>query len=305
MKANPWFLFSMIILTFMGGCTFIVFNSLSGVVQTPTQQIAEDSILLLELEGVILDGKKFLKEIRDYSEKDNIKGVVVRVNSPGGVVGPSQEIYSEIMRVRDIVQKPIYISANGLMASGAFYAAMGASKIYANKGSLLGSIGVIMNFANLEELYSWAKIKRFNLTTGRFKDTGSDFRSMREDEKTYLNALLSESLNQFIDDIVTGRKIQRDKVAAVADGRVFTGVFAKQYGFIDEIGGLHDAISAIGEATGLGKNPKVYRPQKTPEEFFEMLGERVQALNPYSTVKDTLHLQNFGKPMFILPQYAE
>ena len=82
-------------------------------------------------------------------------------------------------------------------------------------------------------------------------------------------------------------------------------MFAKQYGFIDEIGGLHDAISAIGEATGLGKNPKVYRPQKTPEEFFEMLGERVQALNPYSAVKDTLHLQNFGKPMFILPQYAE
>ena len=289
----------------MGGCTYIVFNSIGGAIQHEQVAVSKDSILVLELEGVIMDGKKFLKEIREYAHRDNVKGVVVRVNSPGGVVGPSQEIYSEIMRVRDELEKPIYISASGLMASGAFYAAMGGTKIYANKGSLLGSIGVIMNFANLEELYSWAKIKRFNLSTGKFKDTGSDFRSMRDDEKKYLEELLQESLNQFIDDIVAGRKMKRDKVAAMADGRVFTGSFAKSYGFIDEIGGLADVLEDIGEETGLGKRPEIFKPQKRPEDFFELLEERMEGLSPIKSVQKSLKLDGFGKPMFIMPQFLE
>lgn len=304
MKNNPWFYFSMIILVFMGSCTYMFTGMFSEVASQGQFQAKTDSILVLELEGVIIDGKKILKEIRDYAHKDNIKGVLVRVNSPGGVVGPSQEIYHEIKNIRDVLEKPVYISANGLMASGAFYAAMGASKIYSNSGSLLGSIGVIMNFANLEDLYKWAKVKRFNLTTGKFKDTGSDFRNMRSDEKDYLNKLLSESLDQFIRDILLGRKnLKEEKVRAVADGRVFTGDFAKSYGFIDEVGSFSDAIKAIGVETGLGESPKLFHPKKSPEEFFEMLSKSMKSMNPAASVEKVFQTKLLGRPLFIFPQY--
>jgi protease-4 len=295
----------MIILGFMGSCTFMVVGAMGNLVQKPQEVVAENSILLLDLEGVILDGKKFLKDLRNYSTKDNIKGVLIRVNSPGGVVGPSQEIYQEIKRIKEDLGKPVYISASGLMASGAFYAAMGASKIYANKGSLLGSIGVIMNFANMEDLYSWAKIKRFNLTTGKFKDTGADFRAMRPEEKQYLEALLEESLNQFVNDIADGRKnLAIDKIRALADGRVFTGSFAKSYGFIDEVGTMQEAANELGEELGLGKNPKLFVPKKSPEEFFAMLSEAANQLNPATKIESRLGMELVGRPLYLFPQAA-
>lgn len=304
MKNNPWFFFSMIILLFMGSCTFMFVGAFSNVAQQEKVSLKEDAILVLELEGVILDGKKILKEIREYSSKDNVKGILIRVNSPGGVVGPSQEIYHEIKKVRDNLGKPIYISANGLMASGAFYAAMGASKIYANSGSLLGSIGVIMNFANMQDLYKWAKIKRFNLSTGKFKDTGSDFREMRGDEKQYLNALLEESLEQFVRDILSGRKNLKDNlVRSVADGRVFTGDSAKKMGFIDEVGSFSDAVAAIGEETGLGSNPELFYPRKSPEEFIEMLSKSLKSMNPANNVEKVFQTKLIGRPLFMFPQY--
>ena len=307
MKGNPWFYFSMIILTFFGGCTFLVFGSIAGLVQggNRIEITKKDSILLLELEGVILDGKKFVKELREYAPQEHVKGILVRVNSPGGVVGPSQEIYQEILRVREELKKPIYVSANGLMASGAFYAAMGATKIYANKGSLLGSIGVIMNFADLKELYEWAKIKRFNLSTGKFKDTGSDFRSMREDEKAYLESLLAESLEQFISDIAEGRGIDVEKIRPWADGRVFTGVFAKQQNFIDEVGGFSAAVQDLGELAGLGPSPHLFRPQKSPEDFLLLFEEQMEGLLPWGAVERKLQLHGLGQPMYLLPQYLE
>lgn len=289
----------------MGSCTFMVVGAMGNLVQKPQEVVAENSILLLDLEGVILDGKKFLKDLRNYSTKDNIKGVLIRVNSPGGVVGPSQEIYQEIKRIKEDLGKPVYISASGLMASGAFYAAMGASKIYANKGSLLGSIGVIMNFANMEDLYSWAKIKRFNLTTGKFKDTGADFRAMRPEEKQYLEALLEESLNQFVNDIADGRKnLAIDKIRALADGRVFTGSFAKSYGFIDEVGTMQEAANELGEELGLGKNPKLFVPKKSPEEFFAMLSEAANQLNPATKIESRLGMELVGRPLYLFPQAA-
>ena len=295
----------MIILGFMGSCTFMVVGAMGNLVQKPQEVVAEDSILLLDLEGVILDGKKFLKDLRTYSSKDSIKGVLIRVNSPGGVVGPSQEIYEEIKRVKEDLGKPIYISASGLMASGAFYAAMGATKIYANKGSLLGSIGVIMNFANMEDLYSWAKIKRYNLTTGKFKDTGADFRAMRPEEKQYLEALLEESLTQFVTDISEGRKnLSVEKIRNMADGRVFTGSFAKSYGFIDEVGTMQEAADELGEELGLGKNPKIFVPKKSPEEFFAMLSEAASQLNPATKIESRLGVELVGRPLYLFPQAA-
>lgn len=279
----------------------MIFSSVGGVVQEPTKE----SILVLEMEGVIFDGKKLLREIREYAPKEYVKGIIVRVNSPGGAVGPSQELYTELKRVRTELNKPVYISANAVMASGAFYAAMGASKIYANTGSLLGSIGVIMNFANLEDLYSWAKIKRFNLSTGKFKDTGADFRSMKEEEKQYLQDLLEETLDQFVADILSGRPQMKEAfVREVADGRVFTGTFAREKGFIDETGSMTEAIAALGEETGLGKTPNLLYPKKSPEEFFEMLSQSLGKVNPAENFEEVFKTKLIGRPLFLLPQYV-
>src|SRR5690606_7819038 len=137
-----------------------------------------------------------------YREEDHIKAVVVQVNSPGGVVGPSQEIYSEIVRTREEYKKPVVFSCLGLAASGAYYAAAGADKFVVNPGCMVGSIGVIMQFANLEKLLSWAKIERYALKTGAFKDTGAEYRPMGAEERAMLEDLLNSVLGQFKKAIV-------------------------------------------------------------------------------------------------------
>ncbi|MFK8137587.1 MAG: signal peptide peptidase SppA [Bdellovibrionales bacterium] len=303
MKNNPWFFFSIIILGFMTGCTALIFGGIGSLQKQQVTSVSEDSILTLELEGVIFDGKKILKQLREYAGKENVKGILIQVNSPGGVVGPSQEIYQEILNIKKEYKKPVYIFGSGLVASGAFYVASAATKVYSNPGTLMGSIGVIMNFADISELYSWAKIKPFNLTTGKFKDTGSEFREMRDDEKQYLQLLLDEALEQFVNHLVDARDLRKDKVLAIADGRIFTGVKAKDYGFVDEIGTYRDALKAIGKETGLGETPKTFTPQKTPEEFFEMLGEAAGKINPLEKMAQDLKLGLLGKPLFLMPQW--
>src|SRR3989344_1375324 len=143
----------------------VIGGTLSSLVKHE-DKISGNAIMKLELDGIIMDGKKFLKDLRKYREVPEIKGILVHMNSPGGVVGPSQEIYAELKRTKEVYKKPIVVSGAGLVASGAFYAAMAADKIVTNPGTLMGSIGVIMEFANLERLYDWAKIQRFVIKTG-------------------------------------------------------------------------------------------------------------------------------------------
>jgi protease-4 len=208
---------------------------------------------------VILESKKVLRNLKDAEEDKEVKAVVLRLNSPGGAVAPSQEIYEAVKKY----SKPLVISMGSVAASGAFYVAAGAKKVFANAGTLTGSIGVIMEFINLKKLYEWAKVERFSVKTGKFKDSGADYRELAPEEREYFQTLVLDTLDQFKAAVAEGRKLTAEEVTAVADGRVFTGTQAKKLKLVDEIGTLQDAVEfAAKEAKIKGKVRTVYPTKK-------------------------------------------
>jgi protease-4 len=216
-------------------------------------------VAIIELKGVILESKKVLRNLKDAEEDKEVKAVVLRLNSPGGAVAPSQEIYEAVKKYK----KPLVISMGSLAASGAFYVAAGAKKVFANAGTLTGSIGVIMEFINMKKLYEWAKVERFSVKTGKFKDSGADYRDLAPEERDYFQALVLDTLEQFKAAVAEGRKLTPDEVNSVADGRVFTGVQAKKLKLVDEIGTLQDAVAfAAKEGKIKGKVRTVYPTKK-------------------------------------------
>ena len=200
-------------------------------------------VAVIELKGVIMDSKKIIKQLKEANDDNDIKAVVLRLDSPGGAVAPSQEIYEAVKHF----PKPMVGSMGSVAASGAFYVAAGLKKVYANPGTLTGSIGVIMEFMNLKKLYDWAKVERYSIKTGKFKDSGAEYRDLRDDERDYFQSLVMDTLEQFKTAVSEGRKMSMDEVSAIADGRVFTGVQAKKLKLVDELGTLEDAIEYIGK----------------------------------------------------------
>lgn len=291
--------FIVIIVLFFVGCVLSI-NSLTGQFKILDRPL-EASILKMDLEGIIIDPEVFLEDLRKYAKEDSIKGVLIRVNSPGGVVGPSQELYSEILRVRNELKKPVVVSCSSLAASGAYYAAVAADLIYVNPGSLLGSIGVIMEFANLEKLYNWAMIERFSIKTGRYKDSGAEYRQMRDDERALFQSMADEILAQFKKAVATGRKLSPNLVDQYADGRVITGEMAVKLKFADKIGTYEDARRAIGELAGLGSDPKIFEPPAKRPSLSELLSEVSTGVNPVTKTLDTLGLRLIGQPLYLMP----
>jgi protease-4 len=216
-------------------------------------------------------------------------------------VGPSQEIYSELKRVRQELKKPVIASCSGLAASGAYYAAVAADKIVANPGTLMGSIGVIMEFANLEKLYDWAKIRRYTITSGKFKDSGSEYRPMTDEEHKLFQSLISEVYEQFKGAVAESRtKVEKSVLDGYTDGRVFTGATAVKLGFADQLGTLEDAIRVAGEMGGLGKKPKVFRPQKKHDSLMDFISEDTKSQVTH-LLAPVQRLQLTGQPLFMLP----
>ena len=271
------------------------------------------AILKLELNGIILDGKKLLKPLLKYREEKFIKAIVVEVNSPGGVVGPSQEIYEELRRVRDELKKPVVVVSTGLMASGAFYAAVAADKIVVQPGTLVGSIGVIMEFTNLEKLYDWAKVSRYSITTGKYKDSGSEYRQMRPDERQLFQGLINDVWGQFIDAVAEGRNLKPEMVKQYADGRVFTGKQAKELGFVDELGTVNDAYDLAAQLAH--ENPddiEIFEPPKRGLHLMDLLaqndddGYTSDDKVKFSQIIDhtldrVLGSQLINRPLFLMP----
>ena len=276
---------------------------LTTLLDLPEHRLHKSSVLLLELDGVIDDGAKFLEKLRRYRKEDEIKGILVQINSPGGVVGPSQEIYMELKRTREVFKKPVVVSCLGLAASGGYYAALGADKIITTPGCMMGSIGVIMQFANLEKLLEWARIERYALTTGKFKDTGAEYRPMSGEERELLQGLLTDVLGQFKSAIVGSRKkLTPAIVEANADGRIFTGAKAVELGFADEIGTLDDARRILGEMAGIGADPDVFKPRNLREGvWMNLFNEESRAGDFLGTVERIFHLKLQGRPLMIWP----
>lgn len=284
---------------------------------------SKNTILHLELNGVILNGKKFLKNLAKYKDEKKVKAVLISINSPGGAVGPSQEIYSEIKRVRDELKKPVICVSTGVMASGAYYSAMACDKIVVAPGALVGSIGVIMEFANIEKLYEWAKISRYSITSGKFKDSGAEYRSMREDERTLFQSMINEVYGQFKGTVAKERHLKEDIVSEYADGRVFTGATAVKVGFADKEGFYEDAVKLAAETAKLGEDYEVFEVPKKRMSIFD-LGDSdreddVNSLAEYADVlkgktigpdmegamKFVLRAKYLNQPLMLMPGYWE
>lgn len=216
-----------------------------------------NKIALIRIEGVILDSKDTIEELKKHGRNPSVKGIVLRIDSPGGAVVPSQEIYEEIKKIRDGGKKTIVTSMGSVAASGGYYIAAGTEKIIANPGSITGSIGVIMELANIEGLLKKIGIEPVVIKSGEHKDIGSMFRGMTEDEKKLLQTLMDDVHNQFIEAVAKGRGLKVEVVRALADGRIFTGRQAKEIGLVDELGNLEDAIKITAKLAKIEGEPKV------------------------------------------------
>ncbi len=225
-----------------------------------------EKVGVVEVKGLIADSRAVIKQLDRYKDDRRIKAVVLRVNSPGGAVGPSQEIMREVTKLRQ--KKKVVASLGTLAASGGYYVDCAADLIMANPGTTTGSIGVIMQFANVEQLTKKLGVDMFSLKAGRYKDIGSPFRTMTPEDKAYVQNLLDNVYQQFVRDVAKNRKIPLDKMKELAEGRIYTGEEAKKIGLVDELGDLQDAIEKAGRLGGIkGKVEAVY-PEK---EGFSLL----------------------------------
>ena len=223
---------------------------------------------VVEIEGAITDMKEAMEDVVKFKEDDSIKGVILRINSPGGEVGPTQEIYSEIKKLKK--SKKVYVSMGSVCASGGYYLAVTGEKVYASPSTITGSIGVIMEQAVVEDLMKKIGIESNTIKSGPLKDTGSPFRKMREDEKKYLQSLIDSIYEQFVNDVAEGRKMPVDQVKQLADGRIYTGLQAKDTGLIDNIGTFYDVVDEMQKDLGIkGKPSLVYG--KRPFSFLRWL----------------------------------
>ena len=218
-------------------------------------------VAIVELEGMILDVEDLVRELKGHRDNPGVKAVVLRINSPGGVVGPTQELHQALMRVRE-AGKPVVASLGSVAASGGYYAAVAADRIYANPGTLTGSIGVIMQMANVENLFKKVGVDYIVVKAGQYKDIGNFSRPMTLEERRVLQGLLDSVHGQFIDAVAEGRKLDRDTVVKFADGRVFSGVQARDLRMVDSLGSLEDAVNEAAKLAGLSVPPSVIRPSK-------------------------------------------
>ena len=216
-----------------------------------------DRIAVLRIEGPILNSEPIVRKIESLKEDKSVKALVIRAESPGGSVGASQEIYRALERFRNS-GKPVVVSMGNVCASGCFYLAMAGNYIYANPGTVTGSIGVIIQHTSLKELLDRFGIKSTSIKTGKFKDTLSPTRELTEEEKRYLQELINKAYEQFIQAILKCRKgVDPSKLREVADGRVFTGEEALSMKLVDEIGGLQDAIDKA-KILAKAEKPRVF-----------------------------------------------
>jgi len=232
---------------------------------------------LVELVGEIDDSDTVVDQLERLQHDPGVRAIVLRIDSPGGGVAASQEIYEAVRKVRE-EGKPVVASMAGVAASGAYYVACAADSIVCNPGTLTGSIGVIMSFPNTEELFRKVGLKLEVVKTGKFKDIGSIWRPMTDDERTLLQGVLSNVYDQFVDAIVEGRNLEKKDVLPYADGRVFSGNQALDYGFVDRLGDLDDAIDMAGKMGGIHGKPSIVKKERRRVSLLDFFDQKMNQL---------------------------
>lgn len=242
----------------IGGGALILLNALLPDLDFSSQ----DRVALIRIEGVILDAQATISELKQYSENPLVKAIVLRIDSPGGGVVPSQEIHDAVKRVKTKSNKAVIASMGTVAASGGYYIAAATDRIIANPGTLTGSIGVIMEMANFEGLMKKVGVEGVVIKSGRFKDVGSPLRKMSDEERKLLQSVMDDVHHQFIQAVADGRSLEVSEVEPLADGRIYTGRQAKEARLVDELGDLDDAIHIAADIAGMEGEPKVVEPRK-------------------------------------------
>ncbi|MBX3236196.1 MAG: signal peptide peptidase SppA [Nitrospiraceae bacterium] len=242
----------------LGFGALILFNALFPELDLSGQ----DKVAVIRVEGVILDAQSTVGDLKHFSENPLVKAIVLRIDSPGGGVVPSQEIHDAVKRIKNKSNKVIIASMGTVAASGGYYIAAATDRIIANPGTLTGSIGVIMETANVEGLLKKVGVEGVVIKSGRFKDVGSPLRKMSDEERKLLQSVMDDVHHQFIQAVADGRSLELSEVEPLADGRIFTGRQAKEARLVDELGDLEDAIRIAAEVAGIEGEPKVVEPRK-------------------------------------------
>lgn len=223
---------------------------------------SDNQIAIVEVQGMITRSREIVQQLRKFQRAPHVKGIIVRIDSPGGAVGPSQEIYNAIVKIKEDGKKKIFASLGSVAASGGYYIASAADKIFANPGTLTGSIGVIMAFSNIQELIAKIGVKPEVIKSGKFKDAGSPVRTISSEERQLLQNLVDDVHQQFVEDVAKGRNLSVQEVKLLADGRVFTGRQALELKMVDQLGGLQDAIDLLATQANIEGLPKIVQEEE-------------------------------------------
>ena len=235
-----------------------------------------DKVAVIPVTGMISDSETVIESLKKFGKDDSVKAIVLRINSPGGGVGPSQEIYEEVRKLR--AKKPVLTSMGALAASGGYYIACATQKVFANPGTITGSIGVIMPFMNVRELAEKIGVRGMTVKSGEFKDTGSPLRDMRPEERALLQVVVDNVHLQFVNAVAEGRGLKPEDVLRIADGRILTGEQAKALGLVDALGNLEDAVAEAGKMGKISGEPRVVTPPRKKISLLELLREETRSL---------------------------
>jgi protease-4 len=272
-KTSKWVIGIIVVFVFLFGLFVITLVSwMFSDENDETISTGGEKIAVVELKEPIISSEETVRQFKKYRGNKSIKAIVFRVESPGGGVAASQEIYEEVKKTRD-AGMPIVVSMGSVAASGGYYVSCGATKIVANPGTLTGSIGVIFQFMHFKQLMDKIGIDETTFKTGKFKDSGSPFRKTTEEEKQYFNLLISDVYDQFVDVVAEERGLARGQVLKYADGRVFTGRQAVDYGFVDTLGTMEDAIDIAAELGNISGKPSIVKETKHKTLFEKFIGD--------------------------------
>lgn len=276
MKKHP-ILTVILILVCVIALLSLLMSALSGSISRSSGITFANRVGVIPVTGAIEDSTVLLRQIIAFTKDKSIKAIILRIDSPGGGVGASQEIYREIERTRGI--KKVIVSMGGVTASGGYYIASAADKIVANPGTITGSIGVIMQYYQYRDLAQKIGVKLEVIKSGEFKDIGNPDRELTEKDREILNAVISDIQTQFVDDVAKGRKLPAEKVREIADGRIFTGSMAKELGLVDQLGNFEDAVTVAKELAGIeGEVSLVYPERKKLRLLDVLLGEAAESM---------------------------
>jgi protease IV len=256
-----------------------------------------DRVQVVDIQGELLDSRSVVEQLQRFESSDSVHAILLNIDSPGGGVAVSQEIYSQIKRLRERNHKIVVAYLSSVGASGAYYAACGADKIIANPGSVVGSIGVIAEWVNYGDLLEWAKMKEVVLKTGEFKDAGSATRSLTDREKAYFQSLIDDMHGQFIHVVADGRKMELQQVKTMADGRVFSGRDALERKLIDATGDFQDAVDMTAKLAGIEGKPTLIRDNRQRTTLLDVLTGDISHLMPFNgkSLKSQIRFQYLWK----------